>query len=67
MSVLEKANEYRREVVAEAAKVSWPTRKEIVASTWVVIIAVAILAVFLFLVDQVLVRALGLLFGTPGA
>ena len=67
MSVIQKANEYLREVRAESAKVSWPTRKEIVASTWVVIVAVAILAAFLFVIDTIFVFLLRLLFGTPGA
>jgi preprotein translocase subunit SecE len=67
MTWIGKANEYRREVIAETLKVSRPSRKEIISSTWVVIVAVAILAAFLFVIDQVFVRLLALLFGTPGA
>jgi preprotein translocase subunit SecE len=67
MSVIQRANEYLREVRTEAGKVSWPTRREVIASTWVVIVAVAIIAAYLFVIDQVFVRVLALLFGTPGA
>lgn len=35
----------------EMKKVNWPTRREIIGSTWVVIIGMVIFAVILFLVD----------------
>ena len=41
-----------QEVVAELRKVTWPTRSQLIQATAVVIIAVAIIAVFLGLVDQ---------------
>jgi preprotein translocase subunit SecE len=40
------------EVKAELKKVNWPTRKETIASTSVVLVIVLIIAVFLFIVDQ---------------
>lgn len=40
------------EVKAELKKINWPTRKETVASTSVVLVIVLIIAVFLFIVDQ---------------
>ena len=40
------------EVKAELKKINWPTRKETVASTSVVLVIVFIIAVFLFIVDQ---------------
>jgi len=40
------------EVKAELKKVTWPTRKETIASTSVVLVIVLIIAVFLFIVDQ---------------
>ncbi len=36
---------------AEMRKVSWPTRKEIIGSTWVVICGTILLAVFMFGMD----------------
>ena len=67
MSLVKRAGEYLSEVRAEAAKVSWPNRKEIQANTWVVILTVAILSVFLFIVDRIILFLLGLLLGRPGA
>ncbi|HJX32513.1 MAG TPA: preprotein translocase subunit SecE [Thermodesulfobacteriota bacterium] len=48
----EKIIQFFHEVKAELKKVSWPTRKETIASTSVVLVIVFIIAVFLFIVDQ---------------
>ena len=48
----EKIIQFFHEVKAELKKVNWPTRKETVASTSVVLVIVLIIAVFLFIVDQ---------------
>ena len=63
MSVVQKATNYVKEVRAEIAKVSWPNRLEIRQATVVVLVLVAILATFIFAIDQIFVRLLGLLFG----
>ncbi len=54
------------EVKAEMIKVSWPSRDEAISSTWVVIGAVVIVAIWIFVVDKItamtmagLVRLLG--------
>jgi preprotein translocase subunit SecE len=67
MSWTKRAGEYLNEVRAETAKVSWPNRKEIQANTGVVILTVAILSVFIFLLDRVFLFVLGLLLGRPSA
>jgi preprotein translocase subunit SecE len=46
-----KVSQFLREVRAELKRVTWPTRKETIGSTSVVIILVMIVAVFLGLVD----------------
>ena len=46
-----KVSQFLREVRAELKRVTWPTRKETIGSTSVVIILVVIVAVFLGLVD----------------
>lgn len=46
--------QYYREVVQEAHKVTWPTRKETIASTIAVLIMVVLASIFLYLSDQVL-------------
>jgi preprotein translocase subunit SecE len=50
--VREKIVQFFHEVKAELKKVSWPTRKETIASTSVVLVIVFIIAFFLFVVDQ---------------
>jgi preprotein translocase subunit SecE len=50
--VWEKIIKFFYEVKAELKKINWPTRKETVASTSVVLVIVLIIAVFLFIVDQ---------------
>ena len=50
-----------REVRSEVSKVTWPTRKETMVTTGLVIAMVALAAVFFLVVDQVIgigVRAL---------
>jgi preprotein translocase subunit SecE len=43
---------FLREVRIEMKKVTWPPRKELVKSTGVVIFAVAVAAVFIFVLDR---------------
>lgn len=63
MSMVQRATNYFKEVRAETAKVSWPNRKEIRQSTIVVLVTCAILAALIFVIDQIFVKLLGLLFG----
>ncbi|BCX18622.1 MAG: protein translocase subunit SecE [Geminicoccaceae bacterium] len=46
--------QFVREVRQELQKVTWPTRKELVATTLSVVAMSALAALFFFLVDQVL-------------
>jgi preprotein translocase subunit SecE len=46
--------EFIQQVRAEGAKVTWPTRKETVVTTVMVLIMVTLASVFFFLADQVL-------------
>jgi len=50
--MLKKLTEFIREVKLELKKVVFPTKKEVIGSTWVVIITVLICAFFLGLVDK---------------
>ena len=50
------------EVVAELKKVSWSTRRDLIDSTWVVLISSAILGVFIGVTDFALSKLVGLLF-----
>jgi preprotein translocase subunit SecE len=62
MSAIDRLKEFRKDVWVEAGKVSWPTREELRDSTAVVIVTVLLVTAFIGLVDQVLNRAVGLLF-----
>ena len=46
--------QFVQQVRTEASKVTWPTRKETMLSTLMVLLMVAFAAVFFFLVDQVM-------------
>ncbi len=59
--MLEKSLSFLREAYAELKRVTWPTRKEILGSTLVVLIVVAVLMTFIGLFDfflSILVRLL---------
>ena len=44
--------QFLHEVRVEMKQVTWPTRQDVVSTTWVVIVTVAFFAVFFFLVDS---------------
>jgi preprotein translocase subunit SecE len=54
--------EFIQEVKLELKKVVFPTKKEVIGSTWVVIITVLICALFLGLVDMGLGKLMNLAF-----
>jgi preprotein translocase subunit SecE len=62
VSLVGRAKDFIKDVRVEATKVSWPTRIELRDSTWVVIVTVLLVSVFLFIVDRILQSSLGLLF-----
>lgn len=49
--MIQKIKEFFREVGFELKKVVFPSKEELIGSTWVVIIAVIIAAIFLGIVD----------------
>ena len=55
--------QYVREVRAEVAKVTWPTRKETLITTGLVLALSALAAVFFLVADQVIALAMRGLFG----
>ena len=62
--VMDQLREFRKDVVSEFWKVSWPSRTELRDSTIVVIVTVLIVAVFIGIVDRVLTFGVGKLFGS---
>lgn len=53
MSTMERLNGFLKEVRVEAHKVTWPTRGELWESTMVVLVTVAIISMFIFVVDRI--------------
>ncbi|MBR3655382.1 MAG: preprotein translocase subunit SecE [Elusimicrobia bacterium] len=56
-----KAIQFFKDAYFELTKVTWLTRKEVVATTFVVIVFVIIMALFVGLVDMILSGALGII------
>lgn len=52
--MLGKIKQFLKEVSLEMKKVTWPSRKDTIASTWVVLIVILIFAAYFFVVDGVL-------------
>lgn len=55
--------QYLRDVRQEVARVTWPTRKETLITTGLVLALSALAAVFFLVVDQVIQLGMRLLFG----
>ena len=55
-SKIEAAKQFLREVKQELKKVTWPSRKDTLSGTVVVLVAVFVIAVFLVIVDSALSR-----------
>ena len=55
--------QFLRQVKQEVKKVSWPTKKEVLQTSTMVIILVAIAAAFFFFVDQIIGWLMKLILG----
>jgi len=49
--MIEQVRQFIREVKVEMKKVSWPTRDELTGSTTVVFVTVAVISIYIFVVD----------------
>ena len=58
--------EFARQVRQEAAKVTWPTRKETTVTTGMVILMVILAAAFFFVADQILSFIVRMILGHGG-
>jgi len=58
--MLKKVKEFFREVKVEIKKVVFPSREELIGSTWVVIITVMIISLFLGIIDLGLSKIVGI-------
>jgi len=55
--------QFVREVRQEVARVTWPSRKETLVTTGLVVALSALAAVFFLVVDQIIAFAMRMLFG----
>ena len=55
-----------REVRSEAAKVTWPSRKETLVTTGLVVAMATVAAIFFFIIDQIIGVGVRALFGVAG-
>ncbi|MDP2156907.1 MAG: preprotein translocase subunit SecE [Nitrospirota bacterium] len=58
--MIEKIKQFFTDVKIETKKVVYPNREELIGSTWVVIITVMVISVFLGVVDLALAKIVGL-------
>ena len=58
--MLGKLVKFLGEVKTEMKKVSWSSRKELISSTWVVIVSVFLLTIFIGIVDFIISQAVKL-------
>jgi len=58
--MLNKVKEFFREVKVELKKVVFPSREELIGSTWVVIITVVVISLFLGIIDLGLSKIVGI-------
>ncbi len=58
--------EFMQQVRAEGSKVTWPTRKETMVTTAMVLVMVLLAAIFFLVVDQILRWGVGLVLGLGG-
>jgi preprotein translocase subunit SecE len=61
--VLAKTKNFLEEVKVELGKVTWPTRKETVATAWVVVVIIVIISLYLGACDVVLAKLMRRILG----
>jgi len=60
---MNKAIQFVSQAKAELKKVTWPTRKQTLASTGVVMVIVAIMALYLGIIDLILAKLVKFILG----
>ena len=61
--IMNKAIQFVSQAKAELRKVTWPTRKQTLASTGVVMVIVAIMALYLGIIDLILAKVVKFILG----
>jgi preprotein translocase subunit SecE len=63
LPVLAKTNKFLQEVKVELGKVTWPTRKETVATAWIVVVIIVLISFYLGACDIVLTKLMRFILG----
>ena len=65
---MEKIQKYLKETIAELRKMTWPTKDELIGSTIVTVVVSMIVAIFIGIVDRILLLVIQWVFpvGTGG-
>lgn len=58
--MIEKIKQFFREVKVESKKVIYPDKNELIDSTWIVIVTVVLISIFLGVIDLSLTKLVGL-------
>jgi preprotein translocase subunit SecE len=61
--VLAKTKNFLEEVKVELGKVTWPSRKETMATSWVVVVIIFLISLYLGACDIVLAKLMRLILG----
>ena len=61
--IMNKAIQFVSQAKAELKKVTWPTRKQTLASTGVVMVIIAIMALYLGIIDLILAKLVKFILG----
>ena len=61
--MLAKTNKFLQEVKVELGKVTWPARKETVATTWIVVVIIVLISLYLGACDIILAKLMRLILG----
>ena len=59
--MLAKAKNFLEEVKVELGKVTWPSRKETVATAWIVVVIIVVISFYLGACDLVLAKLMRLI------
>ena len=65
--MFEKIQKYLKETAAELRKMTWPTKDELIGSTVVTVVVSLIVAIFIGIVDRLLLLVIHQIFGRGGA
>ena len=61
---MEKIKKYIKETMAELRKMTWPSKDELIGSTIVTVVVSMIVAIFIGIVDRILLFVVHQIFGT---